>query len=67
MNKKLTKKQLDVIRIFNAVSLQDQDILIRRFIEGHTQKETARIWHLTNERVRQIEEEALQKIEDNLN
>lgn len=66
MDKKLTKKQLAIINIFNAVSLEDQDILIRRFVRGETQAYVGERKKVTAERIRQLEEAALKRINENL-
>ena len=64
MSKNITKREEKIIKIFNELSLKYQDILIRRFIKGQTQKEVGTTYNMTAERVRQLEEQALELIRD---
>ena len=66
MDKKLSRKQEKVINLLHELSLKDQDILIRRFIQNETQKSVGERYNMTNERVRQLEERALKLIEENV-
>lgn len=72
MSKKLTRKESKVIRLLQGLSLQHQDILLRRFI-GIRDKKTGKLikqtlveigteYNMTNERVRQIQKEAFKMI-----
>ena len=65
MIKVITKREQRIIHILNELSLKQQDILIRRFIKGETQEEVGKIYNMTNERIRQIESEALYIIKQN--
>ena len=61
---KISGKEQKIIKIFNEVSLKDQDILIRRFINKQTQAEVGAVYNMTNERVRQLEERTLETIKE---
>lgn len=66
MNKIITRQELSIIRILHELSQKEQEILIKRFIKNKSQEEVGKDYNVTNERIRQIENKALEVINTNL-
>lgn len=64
--KVVDKRQEQVIKILSELTEKQISILIMRFTKAQTQKEVGTFFNMTNERVRQLEEQALKIINKNL-
>ena len=56
-----------VIEAWADLSIREADILISRYAQRMTQRDLAKKYSLSYERIRQIEESAIEKLEKGLN
>ena len=56
-----------MIKIWASITLQEQDILIMRYANNDPQQIVGKKYNLTKERIRQIENRAINKLKSALN
>jgi len=66
MNKNLTDLEMLIINLFGVISFREQEILRLRFLENMTEQSVGEFYHLTKERIRQLENRALKEIDKTL-
>ena len=66
MIKNITPLEKSIIELLEDLSLREQRILRMRFIQNMTQEQVGKRYHITKERIRQIEDIALKIVNQTL-